>query len=361
MLAIRENQHKNIVEKSVEYFDCLSIELDDKIAEIEEISSNIRSTRGVLSELKERAENEFNSKFVITNSGEIDRIKSPAELELDDMDQAIRDRENEIRDVVEEITNLEIICENKEKIYRENFSKLNNFFSRNGWNIMKDNGLFVWVYCCCYMLVFQRARNNASCLRFEDIVPVKLELNPIYAESHLINDESFIVPQDIISDVIPIKQQATSFLYEPQTFYNLMNVVTSEICKWTKLRERLYSLRRKLGHKSRSVVKVNVNHQIEIILVVDNSTLSASLVVPLTVRLMWFDPVGSVNYGNFSYIISDSVAMFFPNIRSEIDARIKESTTVWEPNSFELLESVVVGIRDVMQTSRGQLTSIRSG
>ena len=345
-LAVAENQITNIAEQSAKYVEEESGRLNCQMDEVVQIERDCSSLSSVLVDLKSQSEAEFNTKFHVNENGEVERIKSESELELIELDSVYREKESEILRIVEDITRIEEECDRRESVYRANFLKLNQFFSRNGWNVMKETSMFVYVYCCCHMFVFQRAKNNATCLRFEDVIPVKLDTNPVYAESHLVDVPDFQVPDRAIYDVVPIVPQETSFLYEPQTFYNLMNVLTIEIAQWTKLRERLYSVRRKINSLPgtvKSLVKVNINYQIEIFLAVKNSSGDS---LPVAARMMWFDPIirNSVNYANFSYIVTDLVTQYFPSLKEQIDARVRESCTVWESSSFELLESIVLGI-----------------
>lgn len=112
-----------------------------------------------------------------------------------------QEKESEIRRIMEDITKIEEECDRRESVYQENFLKLTQFFPRNGWNVMKETIMFVCVYWCCHMLVFQRSKNNATCLRFEDVSPVKLDSNPVYAESHLVDLPDFQMPEKAIYDV----------------------------------------------------------------------------------------------------------------------------------------------------------------
>lgn len=333
-------------------------ECDDYLQQIkEETQQQIDTIEGVESQLQ-RLGKYVDRKLKITESEYTEKVvnrpKSIAEVEVEKFNAMVDQHEAKCIETVRAIEEIEQQIAVYEKVRFEKSSAVRNFYLRNGWHFMKETSAAVFVYCCCHMLIFQRAQNNSNYWKYTTMVPVRLERNPAFAESHLVRDTSFDVPTDL-SDLV----DDSMFEFDGQLFYDLMTQVTTELCKWIRVRENLFTLKRRLNEGCKNYftkIKVNANFQIEIVLVAENYSIDPDIVAPVMVRLLWFDSLRSgypVNYANCSYLVSDSTEAGFPGLRLAVDQKVNEAKRVWEPESFELLRSIVDGIHKIAKSIKG--------
>lgn len=257
----------------------------------------------ILSELDEektKVELEFESKFHVTESGEIERRKNFQEVKLESVDRAIAAAEKEIQNCVDEILIDENKLETEKNRFENDFKKLRSFYFQFGWHIVIDNDEMILIYSVGWLFLFQKNEN----IRLEKLIPVKGQ--------KIFFEENFLVAEILAATGLEF---GNSFQLHPQSLCDIMNAATSKLAQWTLFGQTLVEI----VEINTSWVTINSLNQIEVGLVVLKDEL------PILVRLVWFDSIGTrILFDNFSFILSDFVQTLFPNLKKSIEIGISE-------------------------------------
>jgi hypothetical protein len=338
---------KDIQQQFGAHIDTASVETVRVIEELDEIEPVLDEMEKYISMELARARGEHEQ--IVVN-----RVKSSEEILLSKLEHSISEKEANITERILTITQLESQLQQRELDREKSSVALRDFYHRNGWYVMEETSREILVYSCCQVLIFQRAVNNANVLQYRGMLPVKMK--PDFTDTHLVNEKTFRAPTDYsdMFDDVP-------FEFEPQSFYDLVSSITSELCRLTRIKERLFVLKRRLNvgcSKYMTKVEINANFQIEIVIAAENESIGT--LCPVVVKMMWFDFLRAetpVDYSNCSFIISDATEAGFPGLRYAVQAQIEDSSRVWDAESFELLESIVNGIHSTAKSIRGCVPS----
>jgi hypothetical protein len=169
---------------------------------------------------------------------------------------------------------------------------------------------------------------------------------PFYAP-HVLSDQLKFNSQLVLSQIVDSNNLNVAFEYDPYILHDLMGAAVTALCEWTQLRE---VIARSLP-TSESRAKINTNLQIEMALVIMNKSLGDDVEVPMLVKLLWFDPILSienpVRFDNFSFIACEAMLAYFPFVKTQIDERLAlvKPTDVY---SSALLSEIVMAVTSVL-------------
>lgn len=351
LLRLWENQETNLGQTTCAIRN-FGEQLEELEEELEKLDQDCAECLGHVEKIKAEIEPEFKSVFL--ENGQ--RRKSEQEIRFDKLQEFVSGKESEIRSVIGQISQLEGVISEKERAFSQGFAKLKAFFDSNGWNVIKEinNSMTVLVYCVCHILVFQKAHNDKRYWRLDKIVPVKWDSgkSPSYARNFESNQVRFN-SQLVLEHIIASNGLRTPFRYDPSILHALMGAATAILIEWVKLRDMLGELLT----KSDSRIKINSNMQIEAVVVAPNTQLGIE--VPLTVKLLWFDPLFAnepVKYNNFSYILTESVVTVFPSVREQLDSRFASL----QGDSFQLISDIFKTVQSVLVNAKPALSVIHS-
>ena len=335
VIQILENEIENAGQTTAA-LQRLSEEATVKSEQLADIQQEAESLSVSIAEMKSELETQFTSKFSVLPNGSVERIKTATELRFEQLDAFVKTKEAAISAVIEDITELEATIAERQCEYTNTFSRMRQFYLDHGWNVVADlRNQLVVVYGVCHLFVFEKAKNSDRFWRLDRILPADFDVPPHYAPN--IDSEQVSFSSDLVleqlADCYGLK---TAFECSAQNVHDLMASATAALCEWVELRESLASAL----PTPESRVKINSNMQIEAAIVVPNEAVGVE--VPLTVKLMWFDPLfatDKVNYTNCSYLLPDSLLKYFPGVRDVIEERLAKLRT--DPHSLAAFAEVV--------------------
>jgi hypothetical protein len=319
---ILENKVENLAQTSIA-LEGIETGLAMKEEEIVGIIGEAKLLADTVEELTAQCADEFKSKFTTDNEGNVVRIKSDNERRLEELDLFIKQKEEAIRQAIEEIQVIEQAAAEKQREYTEGFSRMRQFYLDNGWNVIcQVGGSLVLVYAICHILVFEKARNNENFWKLVRIVPAKLDpaMPPFYAP-YLLSPHVRFNARQVLDQLVQANGLNVAFEYDPMILHELMGAAVTALCEFVDMRNTLA----RCLPSNESRVKINSNMQIELLLVVMNKSLGDGIEAPMLVKLLWFDPLfgeSRMRFDNFSFIACDAMLAYFPNVKREIDERL---------------------------------------
>lgn len=343
-IRLLETQHKNLLQ-ALSHFDRFGIELEQQSEAASQLRKDCELLRTVTQEFRKKFDDELQAKYIQRPSGEFERRRSEAEVRLNKLDATIASHEKDILATVSEITEIENRIAEKQSLHVSGFNAMRALYLRHGWNVVAElQGSIVVVYSGCHLLVFEKARNNDSYWCLDRIVPCKFYTGrlPFYTPN-LLNNQITFYPGILLQQLASSSQLVRPFRYTPQSLAVIMNKATTALCELIEIRESIS----RILTSSDSRVRINSNLQIEAVLVVVNTALGVE--VPLMVKLLWFDPIfadQAVRYSNFSYIVTETLLQYFPEVKAQIEQRF--SKIQGDPLSIKMLEDIVKTIHSVL-------------
>lgn len=348
-LRVLENQLENLVQTAPALTDLVE-SIQTKREQADSIVSDAESLGCTIAEMKQQLQSELDEKLVYNETkNSYERKLSDAERKLNELDAFVKEKEAAILEAINEINNVEHAVGEKQQSYSEGFSRMRQFYLNNGWNVIcQIHGSLVLIYAVCHIMVFEKAKNNNAYWRLDRIVPAKMDPNspPFYAP-HVLSDQLKFNSQLVLSQIVDSNNLNVAFEYDPYILHDLMGAAVTALCEWTQLRE---VIARSLP-TSESRAKINTNLQIEMALVIMNKSLGDDVEVPMLVKLLWFDPILSienpVRFDNFSFIACEAMLAYFPFVKTQIDERLAlvKPTDVY---SSALLSEIVMAVTSVL-------------